>query len=150
MSMLLCIVTPIAVYLGADSRQYPNGIDTVQKVFLVGTDAIVGHSGIGAIGSWDAAKEVGRIAATTPQAAFAEQADYIDAHALKSLNAGLARYFDAPAGLGKNPHLTIMLVKRDSKGRSYFICRDFKIVSAPSRNQSAGSIMLRQLRQNPW
>ena len=38
MSMVVCIVAQAAVYMAADSRQYPSGRDTVQKVFLVGPD----------------------------------------------------------------------------------------------------------------
>jgi hypothetical protein len=129
MSMLLCIVTPIAVYLAADSRQYPSGADTVQKVFLVGRDAIVGHSGIGVIGSWDAAKEVGRIAATAPNATFEEQLGFVQEQVLKSFNAALEGYSGDSGSLGNNPHLTIMLVKRDSTGRAYFARQEFNVVS---------------------
>lgn len=129
MSMLLCIVTPIAIYLAGDSRQYPNGVDTVQKVFLVGKNAMVGHGGLGVIGSWDAAREVGRIAAATPNVAFEEQLVFIKAQALKSLNLALETYAGNPSSLENDPHLTIMLVKRDSTGRVYFIRQEFKVVS---------------------
>jgi hypothetical protein len=129
MSMLLCVVTPIAIYLAGDSRQYPNGVDTVQKVFLVGKNAMVAHGGIGIIGSWDAAREVGRIAAATPNVAFEEQLAFIKTEALKSLNLALERYAGNPSSLEHDPHLTIMVVKRDSTGRTYFVRQEFKVVS---------------------
>jgi hypothetical protein len=47
-TMLLVIVTPLAIYMAADSKQYPSG-DNTEKIFLVGNDAIVMHSGIGLI-----------------------------------------------------------------------------------------------------
>jgi hypothetical protein len=43
-TMLLVIVTPLAIYMAADSKQYPSG-DNTEKIFLVGNDAIVMHSG---------------------------------------------------------------------------------------------------------
>src|SRR5207247_6822241 len=120
--MLVCIVAQTAVYMAADSRQYPNGADTVQKVFLVGRDAIVGHSGIGVIpydrasgGAWDAAKEVGRIAARVPAGTVNEQLRFIQREALDSLNAGLLHHVGEISV--DHPQLTIMFVKRDVEGR---------------------------------
>ena|SRR5271157_168651 len=49
MTINLYIVTSDAVYMAADSRQFPSGADTVQKIFLLGADSITGHGGIGVI-----------------------------------------------------------------------------------------------------
>jgi hypothetical protein len=133
MSMLLCIVTPIAIYMAADSRQYPNGSDTVQKVFIVGKDAILAHGGIGVIpfddgshGSWDAAVEMGRISSATPGGTFDKQMRFVQTQALKSFETAAKRYSGA---LTNNPHFTIMFAKRDSAGRAYFARQEFKVVS---------------------
>jgi hypothetical protein len=46
MTMLLILATAGAVFIAADSRQYPVTIDTLQKVMLVGKDGIVAQGGI--------------------------------------------------------------------------------------------------------
>ena len=105
MSMLLCVVTPLAVFMAADSRQYPSGADTVQKVFLVGKDAIVSHGGIGVIphdgGSWDAAEELKRIAAATASGTFQEQFNFIRQQVMSSISVALRHY---TARFSNNPH----------------------------------------------
>ena len=133
MSMLLCVVTPLAVFMAADSRQYPSGADTVQKVFLVGKDAIVSHGGIGVIphdgGSWDAAEELKRIAAATASGTFQEQFNFIRQQVMSSISVALRHY---TARFSNNPHFTIMLAKRNSAGRTYFARQEFKLISTES------------------
>lgn len=140
MSMVVCLVAQAAIYMAADSRQYPSGADTVQKVFLVGRDAMLGHSGIGLIpsdgpsgGTWDAAKEVGRIAASTPMGTFQEQLAFIQREVLKSFNTGLQQRSGEING--DHPHLAIMFVKRDSNGQGYCTHQVFSVVSTPLENQ---------------
>src|SRR5689334_16441523 len=100
MTMVLVIVTPAAIYLAADSRQYPSGLDTVQKVFLVGKDAAIAHLGIGRIpraGSpWDATEEMTRISSSTPDDGFDAQLAYITEASQSSFSTAVATYSDVP------------------------------------------------------
>jgi hypothetical protein len=142
MSMLVIGVTATAVLFAADSRQYPNGNDTVKKLFLVGKRGMLGHSGIGILpsdkpvaqGSWDAEKEVERIAGQVPAAFPKDQFDFISKEVLKSLNAGLAKR-SLPID-GTNPHVSIMFVDRDSGGRVFFARKEFKVVSVHASDGS--------------
>jgi hypothetical protein len=133
MSMLLCIVTPLAIYMAADSRQFPSGEDNVQKLFLVGKDAIVAHSGIGVIPSggtegkaWDAAGEIRQIASKVVPGTFDKQLTTIENRAKSSLAEALNHY---PGRLADDAHLAIMFAKRDSQGRAYMAHLRLNVVS---------------------
>jgi hypothetical protein len=135
MSMLVVGVTASAVLMAADSRQFPSGRDTVQKLFLAGRRSLLGHSGIGVIpsghpekdGVWDAAIEVERIAKVLPSAYPKDQFAFISDAILKSLNDGLAK---RPLAIdSQNAQLTIMFVDRDAGGRVFFARREFRIIS---------------------
>jgi hypothetical protein len=134
MSMLVVGVTAYAVFIAADSRQYPSGKDTVQKVFLVGKRAILGHEGIGVIpfdsaqpGAWDASDEVERISKRVPHVRARNQFDFIRSELHKSINAGLARRsleID-----GSNLHLAIVFIHRDSDGKVFIAREKIEVVS---------------------
>jgi hypothetical protein len=130
MSMLAVTVTASAVLFAADSRQFPSGEDGVQKVFLVGTRALLGHSGVGIIpgdddSRWDAAAEVGRIAGGVPAVAPREKFAFITRDLLQSLNAGLAK---RSLPIGRNDvRLTIMFVSRDPDGTVYLARQEFRV-----------------------
>jgi hypothetical protein len=133
MSMLLCIVTPLAIYMAADSRQFPSGEDSVQKLFLVGKDAVVAHSGIGVIPgagtqgkAWDAAEEIRRLASEVVLGTFDEQLTVIENRAKLSLGGALTHY---PGSLADDAHLAIMFAKRDSQGRTYVAHLRLNVVS---------------------
>ena len=138
MSMVVCIVAQAAIYMAADSRQYPSGADTVQKVFLLGRDGMMGHSGIGVIpyddnsGRWDAADEVGKIASRTPDGTIQEQLAFLTKEVLASLNAGLLKRSAEISG--DHPQLAIMLVKLSSKSGAACAHQAFTIVSTPLAN----------------
>lgn len=130
--MLLVIITPAALYMAADSRQYPSGMDTVQKVFLVGNNAIVGHSGIGIIPLegqsdevWDAAVEMQKICAETPVGLFGEQLGFIQQHIQSSLTKALTSYHGS---LPNAAHLAILLARRED-GTIYFVRQEFRVAS---------------------
>ena len=133
MSMLLCIVTPLAIYMAADSRQFPSGDDSVQKLFLVGKNAIVAHSGIGVIPgggtqerAWDAADEIRQIASKTVPGTFDEQLTSLENRAKVSLGEALSHY---PGRLADDAHFSIMFAKRDSQGRAYMAHIRLNVVS---------------------
>ncbi len=140
MSMLVIGVTATAVLFAADGRQYPNGNDSA-VLFLVVRGCST-HSGIGIIpsdnpegqGSWDAAREVERIAGQVPAAFPKDQFVFISKEVLKSLNAGLAKRTLAIGGT--NPHLSLMFVDRDAGGRVFFARKEFKVVSVHGANNS--------------
>jgi hypothetical protein len=134
MSMLVIGVTAYAVLMAADSRQYPNGKETVQKVFLVGKRAMVGHSGIGVIpfdsarpGAWDASDVVESISKRVPDILGRAQFDFIRSELLESINAGLARC-SLEIG-GSNPHVAIMFAHRDADGQVFIAREEIKVVS---------------------
>jgi len=133
------VMTSSAVFMAADSRQYPSGKDTIQKLFVVPGHAIVGHSGIGVIpfgdpqnGAWDAAVEVERISKRVPDGDGRHQFDFIRLELLKSLNNGLAR---RSREIGRrSPKLAVMFVSRDSSGRVFFAREETTVVSTPLGN----------------
>jgi hypothetical protein len=95
----------------------------------------VAHNGIGVIPydgdsleSWDAARELRKIAEAVPNGAFEEQLGFIQEQALSSFSTALKRY---SGNLANNPHFTIMLVKQDSTGRVYFGRQEFTVVCTP-------------------
>jgi hypothetical protein len=131
--MLVCIVASTAVYMAADSRQSPSGADNVQKVFLVGKTAILGHGGIGVIpfngpsgGAWDAAREAERVANRTPVEAPKDQFRFIGRELLRSLNQGLLQRSEEIRG--SDPHLVVMFIARDLEGHAFFFRQEFKVV----------------------
>jgi hypothetical protein len=145
MSMLVVGVTESAVLFAVDSRQYPSREDTVKKLFLVGKRGMLGHSGIGVIpsdepqkqGSWDAAREVERIAGQVlpvlpayPKDQFAAIGDEV----LASLNAGLSKR--SLSIEGQNPRLTIMFVDRDDGGRVFLARKEFRVISEQAEKGS--------------
>jgi hypothetical protein len=142
MSMLVVGVTASAVLFAVDSRQYPSGEDTVKKLFLVGKRGMLGHSGIGVIpsdkpqeqGSWDAARQVERIAGHVLAAYPKDQFAAISAEVLASLNAGLSKR-SLPIE-GQNPRLTIMFVDRDDGGRVFLARKEFRVISEQADNGS--------------
>jgi hypothetical protein len=130
-TMLLVIVTPLAIYMAADSKQYPSG-DNTEKIFLVGNDAIVMHSGIGLIPragesgqAWDAATEFRKSAESAPAGSFHQQLDYFRERVFGSFIQALARYSGA---IPPDKKLTFMLAKRRDE-RTYVACQELPLTS---------------------
>jgi hypothetical protein len=139
MSMLVVVVTSGAVLMAADSRQSPSGKDTIQKLFLVGGRAVLGHSGIGVLpfdnpqnGAWDAAVEAEGVSKRVHGGDARSQFDFIRLELLKSFNNGLARR-SLEIG-GDSPKLAIMFINRDSDGRVFLAREELKVVSKPLGN----------------
>jgi hypothetical protein len=98
MTMLLVIVSASAIYVAADSKQFPSGSMT-QKLFLVGKDAAVLQGGIAVIPgagengvAWESESEFRKIATLAPNGSFNEQFVDIRNRVFQSFSLALSHY----------------------------------------------------------
>lgn len=133
--MTLVLATASAVFVAGDSRQSVTLDDTIQKVFLVGNDALIAHAGVGVIPDagpqgepWDAAAELRTIAAETTAGSFAHQLREITEKLETSFANALSR-FDEIIRTDPPAKIDIFFAKRNADGRVSVALQEFYVRS---------------------